>query len=48
MSGMRWWSTWTKKLKNWDFWVTKIGGFEGSVGCDRIVKLVLGDAGLEF
>ena len=37
--------TWTKKLKNWDFWVTKIGGFEGSVVCDRTVRLVLGDVG---
>ena len=27
---------------------TKIGGFGGSVVCDRIVKLVLGDVGLEF
>ena len=28
-----------------DFETTKIGGFRGSVVCDRIVRLVLGDLG---
>ena len=38
--------TWVKKLyKVWAFESTKICGFGGSVVCDRIVRLVLGDVG---
>ena len=37
-----------KQFKVWAFESTKIGGFGGSVVCDRIVRLVLGDVGLEF
>ena len=37
-----------QKAKIWDFEITENGGFGGSVVCDRIVKLVLGDVGLEF
>ena len=46
---MRWWKgTWTRKFKFGFIENTKIGGFGGSVVCDRVAKLVLGDVGLEF